>query len=188
MKNPIHSICSLLKQITGHSSLTAFANVSAGTHPGRITRTLGVALPVRYTLVKNGPQPGTVVPVVDASDRPLGIATDSGEVGDIVNINLIGIGSQTQLMVASVAIAEGTAVFQSAGGRVQKESNSSGVFYEIGTALSSASAAGELIEVAAIAPIRTVNIPAFDGNNTNDLNKLADALMLRPDKIRLLAV
>lgn len=165
----------------------AFANVAVGTHPGRITRTLAASVSERYTLVKSGSATNTVEPC-GASDRPLGIVTDSGAVGDAVNVNLPGTSAQTQLLVAATALTAGDLLYVASGGRAQRLPNTAGTFYEVGIALSSASAAGELVEVATHAPQQLINVPAFTDNTADDLGKLAAAFEQRPDKIRLLAI
>lgn len=168
-------------------TMHSFANVAVGTHPGRLTRTLAAAVSERYTLVKSGSALNTVEPC-QAGDQPLGIATDTGTTGESINVNLPGTGAQTQLLVAASAIFEGDLVYVANGGRVQRLPNTAGTFFEVGVALGSAASAGELVEVATHAPLRAINVAAFEGNTANDLGKLAAALELRPDKIRLLTV
>lgn len=181
MKKLIQSI----PLIASRTRTTVFANVSAGTHKGSVTRTLSATVSERYTLVKIGSATNTVEPC-GVSDRPLGIATDTGASGEAINVNLPGTTGQTQLLVAAAAIDAGDLVYVATGGRIQRLPNTAGQFYKIGTALSSAAAAGELVEVATHSPQLQINVAAFEGNATNDLAKLAAALVQNPDKIRLL--
>lgn len=174
-----HSLCPLRTY--------AFSNIAVGTHPGRLTRTLATTLSERYTLVKSDTLPNTVKPC-QPSERPLGIATDTGTQDEAININLLGSGGQTQLLVAATALSEGDLLYVGSDGRVQLLPNTPGTYYEVGTALTPAAGAGQLVEVATRAPLRVINVAAFEGNAANDLAKLAVALEQRPDKIRLLAL
>lgn len=186
MKKLIRNLRRIADACRTQRNLPAFANVAIGTHPGRITRTLEAAVAERHLLAKQGASVNGVT-VAGASDRPIGTLTDSGVMGDSVNLNILGTSAQTQLMVASAAIAAGSAVYTAANGRIRTEPATAGTYYEVGTALTAASTTGELVEVAAIAPRKLVIVSAFTGTAATDIAKIGTALQGTPDKVRVLA-
>ena len=162
-----------------------FSNVAEGTHAGQVTRTLEVAASLRYLLGK----PGTASSQVDLcgpSDLPLGVITDEGAIGDLVNVALPGSSSSTVHMVASEAVSIGDSLYTAASGKVQNQPSSAGTVYQVGTALTSAGGDGEIIEVDPVAPRKTEILAAFSGTAATDVAALGTALEGAPDKVIVL--
>jgi len=162
-----------------------FANIAVGTHAGQFTRTLEATASSRYLLGKEGTA-AHEVDICGAADRPLGVITDEGTAGDLVNVALPGSASNTVLMVASEAITVGSAVYTAPNGKVQGEPSSGGIYYEVGHALTPTSGDGQLIEVDPIEPRKLLVMAAFSGTAATDIALLGIALEGGPDKIIVL--
>lgn len=162
-----------------------FSNVAEGTHAGQLTRTLESAAGTRHLLGKPGSSTSEIQ-LCGTSDLPLGVITDEGVPGDLVNVALPGSASSTVLMVASEPIAVGAAVYTAAGGKVQDEPAVAGIYYQVGTAVSPASGDGEVLEVDPVAPRKTVVLAAFSGTAGADIAALGTALEEAPDKVIVL--
>lgn len=162
-----------------------FCNVAEGTHAGQLTRTLESATGTRYLLGTPG-SASSQVDICGASDLPLGVITDEGAIGDLVNVALPGSASSTVLMVASEAIAIGDSVYTAASGKVQDEPATAGTYYQVGTAVTTANSDGDILEVDPVAPRKTVVLAAFSGTAATDIAALGTALEGAPDKVIVL--
>lgn len=176
----------LVNHIRAYFARPVFANVATGTHAGGITKNLEQAASTRYLLGK----PGSSVAEVNlcgAADQPLGVITDEGEAGDPVNVALLIAASTTLLMIASEPIAAGSRIYTDANGKVQNEPAAPGDYYEVGIALTAASANGDAFEVCPSAPRKTKVLSAFSGTAATDITALGAALSDAPDKIIVLS-
>ncbi|WP_309383803.1 capsid cement protein [Cerasicoccus frondis] len=162
----------------------AFANVAAGVHEGGITKTLGEDVATRHLL---GALIGSEVIINHSDTMPQGVITDSGEQDDIVNVALLATSPSTLLMVASEAFAIGVPVYADDDGKVRNQPNSAGECYQVGYAVGTASADGDLLEVAPHAPLKVSIISAFTGAATTDIAALGAALGDAPDKVIVLS-
>lgn len=177
-----------LKNIIIHAILgnqPIFANVATGVHEGNITKTLESAAATRYLLGTPGSAPGEV-DICGDSDAPLGVITDEGAVGDPVNVALLGSASSTLLMVADGPIAAGSALYTAADGKVQEQPETTGHYYQVGFAVTSASSDGDRVEVMPVSPRLTIVIDPFTGTAATDIDSLGTALMDAPDKVIVL--
>lgn len=133
---------------------------NVGTHDGTISRLPDAAIATRNLLHKVGSDADHTV-VCGANAVPLGTINDEATAADVtaanvyVAVDLLGKGP-TKRMVASEAISAGVLVFTAASGKVSLLSASAGTYYCVGTALTAASADGDIIEVADCSPIKTV--------------------------------
>ncbi|MEW6306186.1 MAG: capsid cement protein [Verrucomicrobiota bacterium] len=149
--NPLHSLLTRLFPRAAH-----FANVAEGTHEGAFTSKTDAAIATRYLLAKDGSDDSHVA-VCGASDIPLGVMTDEAEAAeDLIAVEVLGVSKRTLLMVASEAIDRGEHVYTAASGKVQDLPAGAGTYYEVGVALTAASADGDLIEVAHCVPRKTI--------------------------------
>lgn len=129
------------------------ANIAEGQHLASqgFSRYAEVALTERFLLVKQGTADNQVN-ICGAADVPLGVCTDEVATADIaaVPVNVQSFNSDLTLkMVASAAIAAGAQLEPAASGRVVTLVLGAGTTsYIIGTALTPAGAAGDVIEVA----------------------------------------
>lgn len=135
------------------------ANIAEGTHHGNLTKLTDVVISTRYLLLKFGSDADHVA-INTASDRPLGVCDDeAGAAEENVNVNLLGRNTQTDLMVASEALAANVDVFTAAGGKIQNEPAVAGTYYWVGRTLEAADADGDVIEIDSRAPTAFV-VPA----------------------------
>ncbi len=140
----------------GDGRRARLANIAEGTHDGNITKFAEAAITERYLIGKVG---GAVdrVAVAGAGDAPLGVITDeAGAMGDPVNVALLGSSRGTLRMVASAAIAQGSLVEPTTGGRIQTLAGSAGAHHIVGRALDPALGAGDAIEVDAFYCLRVI--------------------------------
>lgn len=162
-----------------------FSNVAVGTHAGQITRTLESDVSTRYLLGKVG-STSQKVDVAGAGDLPLGVITDAGGSGDLVNVSLLGSAQSSVLMVASEVISAGDDVYTAVSGKVQDQPASVGTYYHVGRALTDAAGDGDVVEVDPLAPRKTAVIPAFSGTVSSDLGNLGFAHEGAADKVIIL--
>lgn len=175
----------MITQLFNIGCAPVFCNVAEGTHAGQLTRILETTVSRRNLLGK----PGSTASQVDlcgAGDCPLGVITDEGASGDLVNLALPGSASSTVLMVASEPIAIGDAVYTAASGKVQDEPGVPGTYYQVGTAVSPASGDDDTFEVDPVEPRKTVVLAAFSGTAGTDIAVLGSALTAAPDKVIVL--
>jgi len=132
------------------------ANIAEGTHEGAVTKLSDAAITTRNLLVKVGTDSDHIA-VCGASDRPRGVCNDeAGAAEENVNVNLLGRNTQTDLMVASEAIADDVDVYTAASGKIQNEPAVAGTYYLVGHSLGSAAAVGDELEVDSCHPIAFV--------------------------------
>lgn len=126
-------------------------DASVETHECSVRRTNDAAITARHLLWKKGATDGGVA-LNGATDCPLGTIdnTETGT-GKGETILLLGRGP-TKKMVASEAISAGEQVYTAANGQVQDTPTGASV-YLVGTALTAALAAGDLLEVADCTPV-----------------------------------
>ncbi|WP_309398537.1 capsid cement protein [Cerasicoccus maritimus] len=180
----MNTLNDILRALFG--SRPVFANVATGVHEGGLTRKLSYAISERY-LLGAGTLSESEVTLCGSDQMPLGVITDSGSAGDYVNVAPLGNASSTLLMVASEAITAGSPVYVADDGQVQNEPEFAGEYYHVGHALSSASTAGDLIEVIPQTPAKTIIIDAFTGTASSDIASLGAALADAPDKVIVLS-
>lgn len=159
-----------------------FANVAEGIHTGSLTRPLNAALTHRYRLVKPGAST-EAVELCGTSDKPLGINTDSGSEGDLINVELPGNTATTLLVTAAEALDAGSDLYTAGAGKVQGQPGTAGTYYHIGQSLTAATGDGDVIEFTPNPPRKTVVMSAFTGNTNTDMSLLSVALQKAPDRI-----
>lgn len=120
---------------------SAFCNISEGTHAGRLTCVAKADIDKAYLLVKF--ENGGIVPA-SLGDAPVGVCTDSGEIGDVLDIALAGCAESSILCVSANEVAAGKALYSAANGSVSTTASAGSV--KIGIALSAAPAGG-IVEV-----------------------------------------
>lgn len=134
----------------------ALANIGEGTHEGAFTSLTDAAVSTRYLLCKDGSDDNHV-DACGASEIPLGVMTDEATAAEEnIGIEILGVSKRTILMVASEPITRGEHVYTAASGKVQDLPAGAGTYYEVGVALTPASADGDLIEVAHCVARKTV--------------------------------
>lgn len=163
-----------IQQPTWWRSLPVFANVAEGTHAGALTRRLAEAVSTRYLLAKAGASAGEIA-LCGAGDSPLGLMTDTGQAGDAVAMALLGNTARTLLMVAATPIAPGDPVFTAAAGRIQTTPTTPAIVYQVGRALTEATAAGQLVEVEPSYPRKTDVLLQFTDDASTAAMYLASA-------------
>ncbi|MBR4598103.1 MAG: hypothetical protein IKO42_06895 [Opitutales bacterium] len=119
----------------------AFCNIAEGTHSGRITRSAGENIESANLIVKAS-EGG--IAVADAADAPLGVCSDCGEKGEILDVVLPGCAESSVICIASGSVSEGDILYTANGGKVSA-SIAPGC-HKVGVALSSASGGG-VVEV-----------------------------------------
>jgi hypothetical protein len=132
-----------------------FANVAQGTHAGYITVTAASAFTSKYLLAMADATAGEVDPC-DATECPVGIATDEARIGDPLALKILGVSPQSVLVRANGAFSAGVYLYAAAGGCVQTEPATAGTYYLIGRALTAATAAGDLIEAETCVPVKLI--------------------------------
>ncbi|MDR1456449.1 MAG: DUF2190 family protein [Puniceicoccales bacterium] len=121
-----------------------FANVAEGTHEGNITFLAAEPIEMAHVLVAL--QGNTVHPAA-AGELPIGVVTDEAEAADDpINVQLLGSGS-TVLISAADPISSGTFVVGTANGKIIPLPSESGTYRVVGIALTTATMAGEVVEV-----------------------------------------
>lgn len=120
-----------------------------GTHEDTITRVAEGALSAHLCLTF-GTAPGSQVKVCTATTRPIGFAHDDAASGATVGVELIG-GGRSRLAIASKAIAAGSRVYATAGGKLTDAVVSNA--YLVGEALTAAAADGDEFEILPLSPV-----------------------------------
>ncbi len=119
----------------------AFCNIAEGTHAGHISSIANEVFGQSYLLAKF--QNGGVAPA-NLGDTAIGVCTDCGEAGDIIDIALAGSAADTFLCVSDAAITAGDKLYGVAGGRVSPIVCSGAI--KVGVAMNDAPNGG-LVEV-----------------------------------------
>ncbi|MDR2677768.1 MAG: DUF2190 family protein [Puniceicoccales bacterium] len=121
-----------------------FANVAEGTHEGNITFLAAAPIETAHVLVA---LQGNAVHPTAAGELPIGVVTDEADAAeDPVNVQLLG-GGATALIGAADPISAGTFVVGTANGKIIPLPSAPGTYRVVGIALSSATMAGEVVEV-----------------------------------------
>ena len=129
------------------------SNVAEGTHAGNITKMAAEVITRKYLLCKLN-QSGKVS-IAGGADCPIGVVTDEVErVDDLVNVALLGV-CDTVKMVASESVSPGDIVVVGTGGKVKSLPSADGTYYQVGIALTPASADG-IVEFVSCLPIKHV--------------------------------
>jgi hypothetical protein len=119
------------------------SNVALGIHEDCITKYAKInVMPCRLVVLDEDPEKVTLA---DADSLPFGVTTDSANVGEIVNIDLLGC-SNTIKIVAGAAIEAGELLIPDEDGKTLPMPTSAGTYICIGIALSTAPN-GEEVEV-----------------------------------------
>ncbi|MDR0727680.1 MAG: DUF2190 family protein [Puniceicoccales bacterium] len=130
-----------------------FANVAEGTHEGNITFLAAAPISTAHVLVA---LQGNAVHPTAAGELPIGVVTDEAEAAeDPVNVQLLG-GGSTTLISAAGPISSGTFVVGTANGKIIPLPSTSGTHRVVGIALSTATMAGEMVEVLTGLPFNIV--------------------------------
>jgi hypothetical protein len=129
------------------------SNVAEGTHAGNVTKVAEVAISQKYLLCKLNSSGN--VSIAGGADCPIGVTTDEAEIGDFVNIALLG-ACDTVKMVTSGGISAGEIVVVDNGGKVKTfPSSTNGTYYQVGIALVPAVANG-IVECVSCLPVKHV--------------------------------
>ena len=148
------------QNLRGHRS---FSNFNAGEHKNAVTRSADAVLAFSDAnegaagyLLKEGATPGSTVAIIAAvTDKPAFIALDGADaIGDPVTCGLLNATNVTRKMIAAGAIAAGSAVFSNGDGTVTGVPVAAGEYWEVGQARSSATGAGDILEVEPCVPCR----------------------------------
>ena len=148
----------LLKILAGLSprQVIPAANIAEGTHENAITLKADAASTAENLLVKIGTDADHYA-IAGAADQPIGVQLGTPAAAEeFCAIGLLGATCSTRLMVASEAISAGELVCAAANGKVQDLPAGAGTYYQVGMALTAASADGDIIEVATCPAIRQV--------------------------------
>jgi hypothetical protein len=121
-----------------------FANVAEGTHEGSATFLAAEPIGTAHVLVA---LQGNEVHPAASGELPIGVVTDEAAAAeDPVNVQLLG-GNSTVLIGAAAPISAGTFVIGAANGKIIPLPATAGTHRVVGIALTSATLAGEMVEV-----------------------------------------
>lgn len=126
-----------------------FANVVPGTvtsHPGKVTRRAEAALENRKRLVRQGTADDQVL-LGTAAAKPLGWIDDIAGIGERLAVSLLGSSPDTAVLTAGGEIDAGDDVFAAANGKVTVLPVAAGTYWLVGSALTSAGADDDELEV-----------------------------------------
>jgi hypothetical protein len=130
-----------------------FANVSEGTHEGNVTFLAAAPIETAHVLVA---LQGNAVHPAAVGELPIGVVTDEAEAAeDPVNVQLLG-GGATALISAADPISSGTFVVGTTNGKIIPLPSASGTYRVVGIALTTATVAGEMVEVLTGLPFNIV--------------------------------
>ena len=151
----LFAIIGIAFALANRRRLTPLANIGEGVWRGRKTFLSVGNIPQRYLLGKLGAD-DTHITLCGDADIPVGVITDEASAdGSPINVNLFGSIDETQLMVASAAIALGDFVVPDAGGMVKPMPATTGSYNVVGRALR-ATPAGELAHIDPVFHQRTI--------------------------------
>jgi hypothetical protein len=146
----------LMGRVFGRRHELVLSNIAEGTHEDSITKLADAAIATRYLLVKHGSDANHIA-VCGANEKPLGVCDDEPSAAEReVSVGLLGLSPRTRLMVASEAIALDSDLFTAASGKVQDEPAGAGTYYNVGRAITAATADGDVIEVVPREPLEFV--------------------------------
>lgn len=114
-----------------------FCNIAEGTHAGRISMQAKSEISQANLLVKFS---DGGIAVCSQTDAPIGVCSDMGKSGDILDVALGACAESTLLCVAASAIAQGDVLYTSANGKVGTSAVAGA--HKVGLALNAASAGG----------------------------------------------
>lgn len=144
------AICSVFR--LGAREEVHNAEGTVGTHEnGIVPLAAEEAISTRYLLVKKGSAANGILINAAANTRPWGVCLDEPASGDKAAVALLAAVKGTVKMVAAAAITAGNKVYSAANGKVTG-TYASGAFC-VGQAVTSATADGEIVEVAPTMPI-----------------------------------
>lgn len=130
---------------------------------------------VQAVLVKKGSDDNHV-DVCGAGDIPLGVIYNDGgaaaAIGETATVHFLGRCSIK--LPATAAIAINAAVFTAADGKAQPVPTASGTYYMFGRALTAALAAGDVVEIETLVPLKTVGLALF-GNTNGEISALTSS-------------
>ena len=134
--------------------LVPLLNVSEGTHAGALTRKGGAIISTPYRFVKKGTGDMDVILCSTVGEAPLGIITDEAPaIGELVNMNLLGSASNTQLVEPGGDIDIGDWVItDDAGKAIALPTSGGGTAYICGRALTAGADGGDPIEIDPVLP------------------------------------
>ena len=118
-----------------------FINIAEGTHAGHISMLAKGEIPQSNLLVKFS-EGG--ISLCGAQDAPLGVCTDMGDAGEVLDVALPACAESTILCVASSQINQGDNVYTSASGKVSAIPSANS--YKVGLALNSTASEG-IVEI-----------------------------------------
>lgn len=121
------------------------SNISEGTHENAITKVASVAINQRHLLVAFDSENQDKIKICTSTDIPFGIVSDEANVGDVVNVDLLGC-SYTIKILAQDKIVAGDLISVGNDGKIVPMPTDSGTYACIGIALSGGSA-GSCVEV-----------------------------------------
>lgn len=155
----IFGLVDLARGFAGHVLCAANAVVPGTvlTHPGKATRKCEAAVTAEHLLLKQGTDDDEV-DICGASDIPLFHSLDTGAIGELIAVGLLGNAPETAVLTASGDIVAGEAVYTAAGGKIQDLPTSAATYYRVGYALTAA-ADGEEVEVMTHPPVAEVVSP-----------------------------
>lgn len=133
----------------------SLANIATGRWPGRKGYIADADIASYFLLVKLGSDSGHIA-VCSVNDLPLGPCTDSPDAGDAANVNLLGLAHETEIGVASGAIAADALLVPGAGGTVRTLPAAAGTYWVIGRALDAAPTGEEVAYVPCFPTLRVV--------------------------------
>ncbi len=149
----------ILARATRRRNLIDAVNIGEGTHELKKQITLNSTVTAGTHHLLAYLTSATAGALAGASNIPIGTLADlqaGGHTsGETATVSLLGKGG-TKLMVASEEITIGEPVFAAANGKVQDLPGSNGTYYQVGYALTTAAADGDLIEVHDHPPIKVV--------------------------------
>ena len=129
------------KKIRNLITRRVFCNIAEGTHSGHISMLATAEIPQSNLLVKFS-EGG--ISVCGAEDAPIGVCTDMGDVGEILDVALPACAESTILCVAASQVNQGDCVYTAASGKVSALPSSNS--HKVGIALNSTSSEG-IVEI-----------------------------------------
>lgn len=141
MKKYMKLTNAFFKKIRNFLTGAVFCNIAEGTHAGHISMVATSEIPQSNLLVKfaNGG-----IATCGLNDAPIGVCTDTGDAGEVLDVALAACAESTILCVASSQITQGDTVYTAAAGKVSALPSSGS--FKVGLALNS-TASGGIVEI-----------------------------------------
>lgn len=115
----------------------------------------------RYLLLKKGSDVRHVA-LCGAANRPIGNSEDESDAAEkTLSVRPFATSSETQLVVASEAIAADVDVYTAASGKVQDEPAVAGTYWKVGRSRRAAAADGDPFEIYPCDPLKLIVVAAF---------------------------